>query len=187
MVKVSPADLMLFARFLQCDNTMKCIKRMIKLSGLLLIFSLIMITSQASAEPNVINSVLVGSPQKSQNNRPAAKGHNYGEFVRGWHDWYHAIVNKPFNLHVNDVFIGKLILSRDNRLEISTPVSDNMMTRVTFGNRGVSDLHDTGRPNLGLGITTRMRNGLSFDSSVNFDLSDTSDVTFLLTLPAIRF
>ena len=162
-------------------------KRMIILSGLLLIFSLIMITSQASAEPNVINNVVIGSHQKSQNNRPAAKGLSYGEFFRGWHDWYHSIVDKPFNLQVNDVFIGKLIMSRDNRLEISTPVSDNMMTRVTIGNRGVSVLHDTGRPNLGLGITTRMRNGMSFDTSVNFDLSDPSDVTFLLTLPAVRF
>jgi len=166
---------------------MKSMKRMISLSGLLLVCSLIMITSQASAEPKVTNDVLISSPLKSQTNRPAVKGLSYGEFFRGWHDWYHAIIDKPFNLQVNDVFIGKLIMSRDNRLEISTPVSDNMMTRVTFGNRGVSFLHDTGRPNLGLGITTRMRNGMSFDTSVNFDLRDPSDVTFLLTLPAIRF
>src|SRR4030066_2108650 len=127
---------------------MKSMKRMIILSGLLLIFSLIMITSQASAEPNVINNVLIGSPQKSQNNRPAAKGLSYGEFFRGWHDWYHAIIDKPFNLQVNDVFIGKLIMSRENRLEISTPASDNMITRVTSGTRVVSVFHDTGRPNV---------------------------------------
>ncbi len=160
---------------------------MIYLLGLLLVLSLIMITSQASAESKVTSNALISSPQKSNPIRPAVKGLSYGEFFRGWHDWYYALVDKPFYLHVNDVFFGKMTLSRDNRLEISTPVSDTMMTRVTFGNRGVAVLQDTGRPNLGVGITSRMRNGLSFDTSVNFDLRDPSAVTFLLTLPAIRF
>ncbi|MDI6743559.1 MAG: hypothetical protein QMD11_12565 [Smithella sp.] len=129
----------------------------------------------------------MSSHQKNHTIRPAVRSLDYGDFYRKWRDWYDSIVEKPFYLHVNDVFIGKLILSRDNRLEVSTPVSGTMMTRFTLGGRGVTVLPDTGRYNLGLGITTRMRNGLSFDSSVNFDLRDPSDVTFWLTLPAIRF
>src|SRR3990172_5351072 len=143
-------------------------KRMINLLGLLLVFSLIIITSQASAEPKATSNALISSPLKNHSIRPAVRGLKYGEFFRGWHDWYHAIVDKPFNLQVNDVFIGKLIMSRDNRLEISTPVSDNMMTRVTIGNRGVSVLHDTGRPNLGLGVTTPKSKGMLFFTSVYF-------------------
>ena len=157
---------------------------MINLSGVLLVFLLIMITSQASAELKVTSDARMSSPQKNHTIRPAVRG---GEFFRDWHDWYYTIVDQPFYLHVNNIFIGKLILSRDNRLEVSTPVSGTMMTRVTFGSRGVTVLPDSGRYNLGLGITTRMRNGLSFDASVNFALRDPSDVTFWLTLPAIRF
>lgn len=159
---------MQFAWFLQYKNIMK---KTISLLGLFLVFSLIMITSQASAESKVSGTSPI----------------SFGEFFRDWHDWSHKIVNKPFYLHLNDSFIGKLTLFRDNRLEISAPVSDTMTSRFTLGNRGVTVLHDSGHPNLALGITTRMRNGLSFDSSVNFDLNDPSDVTFLLTLPAIRF
>jgi len=157
---------------------------MINLSGVLLVFLLIMITSQASAELKVTSDARMSSPQKNHTIRPAVRG---GEFFRDWHDWYYTIVDQPFYLHVNNIFIGKLILSRDNRLEVSTPVSGTMMTRVTLGGRGVTVLPDTGSYNLGLGITSRMRNGLSIDTSVNFDLRDPSDMTFWLTLPAIRF
>src|SRR3990170_8841779 len=108
-------------------------KRMISLSGVLLVFSLIIITSQASAELKVTSRALISSPQKNHTIRPAVRGLSYGEFFHDWHDWYHTIVDQPFYLHVNNVFIGKLILSRDNRLEVSTPVSGTMMTRVTFG------------------------------------------------------
>lgn len=160
---------------------------MINLWGLLLVFSLTMIGSQASAEVKITSNTLINSPVRTHAARPAAKGIPYGEFFRDWHDWYSTIVDKPYYLRINDVFIGKMTLSRDNRLEISTPVSGSMATRVTFGNSGVTVLHDTGHPNMGLGITSRMQNGLSFDTSVNFDLRDPSDVTFWLTLPAVRF
>lgn len=160
---------------------------MIGVSGILLVLSLMMITSQASAGMNGTNNTIMSSPQKNHAHRPAVKSLDYGDYYRDWRDWYEAVVEKPFYLHVNDVFLGKLTLSRNKRLEISTPVSGDMMTRITFGGRGVTVLPDRGGYNLGLGITTRMRNGLSIDASVNFVPSDPSDVTFWLTLPSIRF
>jgi hypothetical protein len=162
-------------------------RKMKNLLGLLLVFSLIIITSEASAESNITSNALMSTPLKHNSIKHTGRGNNYGEFFRGWHDWYYAIIDKPFNLHLNNVFIGKLIMSRDNRLEVRTQLSDNMTTRVTFENRGITRTQDTGHPNVGLGITRRMSNGLMFDTSVNFDLRDPSDVTFWLTLPAIRF
>ncbi len=169
---------------LAMKNTMK---RIINLSGVLFLFSLIIFTSQASAESKGTSNALISSSQKHQTIRYTERCLKYGDFYCKWHDWYNTIVDQPFYLHVNDVFIGKLILSRDNRLELSTPLSGIMMSRVTFGGRGVTVLPNTGSYNLGLGINSRMRNGLSFDTSVNFDLRDPSDMTFWLTLPAIRF
>ncbi len=157
------------------------------LSVLLIILSLIIISSQASAESNVTGNALLSTPLKSHSIKHTGRGSSYGEFFRGWHNWYYAIIDKPFNLHLNDVFIGKLIMSRDNRLEVRSQLSGNMTTRVTIENRGITNTQDAGHPNLGLGITRRMSNGLMFDTSVNFDLREPSGVTFWLTLPAIRF
>lgn len=148
--------------------------RIFSLLRVFIVFSFIIIsTSLAYAESGL--------------NKSAARGRYNSEFYLEWNNWYKSIVEKPIYLQVNDVFIGKLTLSRDNRLEISTPVSDNLMTRFTIGDRGVTILPDTGSYNIGLGITKHMHNGLSFDTSVNFDIRNPSDVTYWLTLPAIRF
>lgn len=157
------------------------------LSTILLVLFLMMFTSQASAELKFTDNARMGSPQKNHALWPVVRSLDYGDLYREWRDWHEAVVEKPFYLHVNDVFIGKLTLSKNNKLEIITPISGAMMTRITFGGRGVSVLPDTGAYNLGLGVTTRMRNGLSIDTSVNFAIADPSDVTFWLTLPAIRF
>lgn len=168
-------------------NIKNSMKKMTSLLGVLLVFSLMMFTSRASAESRVTNNTLISSDLKNHTVRPPVRGLSYGEFFRDWHNWYHSIVDKPFYLHVNDVFIGKLTMSRDNRLVFSTPLSGSMMSHVTFGNSNVTFLQDTGRPNIGVGITRHMHNGLLFDTSVNFDLRDPSDVTVWVTLPAIRF
>ena len=162
-------------------------KKIISLSGFLLVFSLIMITSQVSAESKVTGKALISSSLKNHTNKPAVRGLSYGEFFSDWNDWYYMIVDRPIYLSVNNVFIGKLTISRNNRLEVRTPVSGTMMTHVTLGRSGVSVLQDTRSPKVGLGITTRLSERFMFDTSVNFDLGDTSNVTYWLTLPAIRF
>lgn len=160
---------------------------MVYLPGVLLVFSLIMITSQASAELKVIDDVRMSDPQKNHTLWPAVRSLEYWDFYHEWRDWYDAVTEKPFYLHVNDVFLGKLTLSRNNRLEISTPVSGAMMTRITFGTSDITALPHGERYNLGFGVTTPLGKGLYINTSVNFALSDPSDMTFWLTLPAIRF
>lgn len=159
---------------------------MVYLSGVLLVLSL-MITSQASAELKVKDNVQMSNPQKNHTLRSAVKSLEYWDFYNDWRDWYESVVEKPLYLHVNDVFIGKLTLSRNNRLEISTPVSGAMMTRITFGRSDITVLPYREPYNLGIGVTTPLSQGLSIHTSVNFAPGDPSNVTFWLTLPAIRF
>ncbi len=161
-------------------------KRLLSVLGVLVVF-LLVITSNVSAASKFAGYTLNSAPSKSNMEKQGVKGLNYSDYFRGWHDWYYSIINKPFYLHLDDVFIGKLVVSRDNRLEISAPLSDTLTSRITIENHGMALRNESGHPNLGLGIASRMSNGVSLDTSVNFDLSNPSDVTILLSLPAIRF
>lgn len=159
-------------------------KRIINLLGILIAISLIMVTSQASAELKVANKAQVSSSQKDYALRSAVKSLDYGDFSR---DWYDTAIERLLHLHVDDIFIDRFILSIDNGLKVNTPVSDTMMTRVTFGKSDITVLPYTKRYNLGLGFTTPLSKRLSIDTSVNFALSGPSDVIFWVSLPAIRF
>ena len=70
-------------------------KRMISLSGVLVVFSLIIITSQASAELKVTSDARMSSPQKNHTIRPAVRSLDNSDFYRDWRDWYDTIVEKP--------------------------------------------------------------------------------------------
>ncbi|MBI5096921.1 MAG: hypothetical protein HZB32_04680 [Nitrospirae bacterium] len=162
-------------------NTMKGI---INLLGILITLSLMMVTSQASAELKVTNKAQVGSSQKDYALRSAVKSLDSGDPSRDWHD---TAIERLLHLRVDDILIGRFILSIDNGLKVNTPISDNTMTRVTFGKSDITVLPYTKRYNLGLGFTSPLSKRLSIDTSVNFALSGPSDAIFWVSLPAIRF
>lgn len=160
-------------------------KRISNLLGILITLSLIMITSQASAESKLANKVQVSSSQKDYALRSAVKSLDSGDPSRDY--WYDTAIERLMHLRVDDIVLDRFILSVDNGLKVNTPVSDTTMTRVTFGKSDITVLPYTKRYNLGLGFTTPLSKRLSIDTSVNFALSGPSDVIFWVSLPAIRF
>ncbi len=154
------------------------------LLGILVALLLIMVTSQASAESKVASKILVNSSQKDYALRSVVRSHNSWDSSR---DWYDTAIERLLHLHVDDIVLDRFILSIDNGLKVNTPVSDTMMTRVTFGKSDITVLPYTKRYNLGLGFTTPLSKRLSIDTSVNLALSNSSDVIFWVSLPAIRF
>jgi len=154
------------------------------LFGILITLSLIMVTSQASAELKVTNKAQVGSSQKDYALRSAVKSLDSGDPSRDWHD---TAIERLLHLRVDDIAVDRFTLSIDNGLEVNTPVSDTMMTRITFGKSDITVLPYKERYNLGLGFTTPLSKRLSIDTSVNFALSSSSDVIFWVSLPSIRF
>ena len=159
-------------------------KRIINLLGILITLSLMMIISQASAESKVANKAQMSGSQKDYALRSAVKSLDSGDPSRDWHD---TAIERLLHLRVDDIVLDRFILSVDNGLKVNTPVSDTMMTRVTFGKSDITVLPYTKRYNLGFGFTTPLSKRLSIDTSVNFALSGPSDVIFWVSLPAIRF
>ena len=154
------------------------------LLGILVALSLIMATSHASAESKITSKILVNSSQKDYALRSVVRSHNSGDPSR---DWYDTAIERLLHLRVDDIVLDRFILSIDNGLKVNTPVSDAMMTRVTFGKSDITVLPYKERYNLGLGFTTPLSKRFSIDTSVNLALSNSSDVIFWVSLPSIRF
>ena len=154
------------------------------LFGILITLSLIMVTSQACAESKVASKVQVSSSQKDYALRSVVRSHNSGNSSP---DWYDTAIERLLHLRVDDIAVDRFTLSIDNGLEVNTPVSDTMMTRVTFGKSDITVLPYKERYNLGLGFTTPLSKRFSIDTSVNLALSNSSDVIFWVSLPPIRF
>lgn len=158
-------------------------KRIINILGILIAISLIIVTSPAFARMKYTNKDQTSSPHNGHTLRPAVGSLNYRDF---FHDLYYDI-ERFSHLRVDDIFIGRFIISIDDNLIVSTSPSETMTTRITFGDSDIKVLPDTEGYNLGLGLTTLLRDGLSIDTSVNFALSNPSDLTFWVFLRPIRF